>query len=128
MAHLSVAQSAAEALLTHREGLSRAITAALYDEMPLLLEKYGERGRGKCLEDMRYNLEHLAPAVALEEPELFARYVTWLRDMLAARNVAADEIRRSLELTVTIARTRLTTLQADAVAAVVETGLRALDG
>lgn len=90
---------AADALLQRKEELASEITARLYAETPELLDRYGERGKMRCLEDMRYNIEHLAPAVSLGEHELFARYVRWLREMLAARDVPARDVRRSLELT-----------------------------
>jgi hypothetical protein len=119
---------AGAALLARKEELAAAITAALYAERPQLLERYGERGRVKCLEDMRYNLEHLAPAVELERPVLFTRYVTWLRDMLAARDVPADDVRRSLELTRDVIADRLAADEAEAAASVLAEGLTTLDG
>jgi hypothetical protein len=126
MAATSIAEAASVALLARKEELARAITDTLYAEMPGLLGKYGESGRRKCLQDVLYNLEHLAPAVALGEPALFARYVSWLRDLLSARGIPASEVRRSLELTREVARTRLTLEQAEAVAAIVTAGLNAL--
>lgn len=122
----AVGEAASEALLTRKEELARGITEVLYAEIPGLMEKYGESGRAKCLQDMRYNLEHLAPAVALGEPALFARYVGWLRDMLAARGIPADEVRRSLELTQEIVRVRLTAPEAERVVEVVTAALDAL--
>jgi hypothetical protein len=117
---------ASDALLARKEELARAVSDALYAEMPGLLEKYGEPGRAKCLQDMRYNLEHLAPAVALGEPALFARYAAWLRDMLAARGIPADEVLRSLELTERVVRHRLAPEQAEAVAGCIAAGVAAL--
>ena len=102
-----VGASAADALLARKAELAAAITDALYAAMPELQEKHGDRGRAKCLQDMRYNLEHLAPAVALDDPSLFAGYAVWLRDLLASRGVAAAEVGRSLELTREIARARM---------------------
>lgn len=119
---------AAQALITRKEELAREITAMLYAERPELMERYGERGREKCLQDMRYNLEHLAPAVALGEPLLFSRYVEWLRDMLGARGIPTDEVRRTLELTAEIARDRLGEAQATLIADVVQAGMEALTG
>lgn len=107
MAPAGIAATAADALLARKEELARAITDALYAVMPELLPRHGERGRVKCLEDMRYNLEHLAPAVALEDDSLFVRYVTWLCDMLGARGVGTDEVRRSLELTRDVVQARM---------------------
>jgi MerR family transcriptional regulator, light-induced transcriptional regulator len=123
-----VGERASAALLARKEELASAITAALYREMPELLERYGERGRRKCHEDMRYNLEHLAPAVALADPSLFARYVTWLREMLEAHGVPARDVRRSLELTGDEVRARLAGDEAAAVESALEAGLRELIG
>ena len=93
---------AAAFILREKETLARSITARLYEEKPQLLEKYGERGREKCLEDMHYNLEHLAPAVELGDPGMFASYVRWLDSLLRARNVDTAELVRCLELTETV--------------------------
>ena len=98
MSATAVGRRAAERLLEHQDALARAVTARLYAERPELLARHGERGREKCLQDMRYNVEHLVPAVDLEDPALFATYVRWLTGMLAARGVAADDVTRCLEL------------------------------
>ena len=126
MAAAGVAEAASETLLRDREALARAITDALYVDMPELLERHGERGRSKCLQDMHYNLEHLAPAVALGQPAMFARYAEWLRDMLAARGVGVDEVRRSLELTRDVTRASMADAEADAVAASLDAALAVL--
>jgi hypothetical protein len=118
--------NASDALLDYKGILARAITDAMYREKPQLLERYGEVGRVRCLEDMHYNIEHLAPAVALGENALFVRYVVWLRDMLGARNVPVDDVRRSLELTNDMVREHLPS-HADAIVPIVNAGLAALD-
>ena len=126
MAATAIGERASESLLRDKEGLARAITDTLYAAMPELLVRHGQRGREKCLQDMHYNLEHLAPAVALDDPSLFARYAEWLRDMLAARGVGMDEVRRSLEITRDIARERMPADEAAAVAASIEAALAAI--
>lgn len=113
-------------LLEEKEALARSITAALYESMPDLLERHGERGREKCLQDMRYNLEHLAPAVDLGQPEMFAGYARWLDGLLRARNVGTDEVVRCLELTERGIRERFPAGEADAVAPCIRAGLAAL--
>ena len=118
--------AAAERLIESKEELARAITAKLYQEMPDLQQKYGQRGRSKCLEDMRYNLEHLAPAVALGEGSLFSHYCVWLRDMLAARGVGAGEIVRSLHLIAEVVRAEFPPDEALLVAEAVDAGIAAL--
>jgi hypothetical protein len=74
------------------------VTERLFAERPYLLEKHGERGRDKTLQDMRYNIEHLVPAVDLGDGQMFARYVEWLDNMLRSRNVETKEVVRCLEL------------------------------
>ncbi len=128
MAGHGVGQRASATLLERKEALARAVTAALYAERPDLLERFGERGREKCLEDMRYNIEHLAPAVGLGEPALFARYVVWLRDLLEARNVPAREVVRSLELLSRAVHDDFEPEEAAAVLTAIDAGLAAIAG
>ena len=126
MIELAVAHRASESLLSHKEDLARAITDSLFAAHSDLLARYGEPGRAKRLQDMRYNLEHLAPAVALGEPRLFAQYVRWLEDLLRARGIPAEDIRRSLELTEAVISARLPAEEATVITRCVRAGLAAL--
>ena len=117
---------AAGQLLQHKEALADAVTNALYADMPELTERYGDAGREKCLQDLRYTIEHLIPAVDLGQPDMFASYVRWLDALLRARNVSTREVVRSLELTERVVRERLAADEADAVATCVHAGLSAL--
>ena len=126
MAGVSTGARAAAALLEQKETIARSVTGLLYAEMPWLVDKYGERGRLKCLQDMRYNLEHLAPAVELEEPAMFVRYTQWVDGVLRARNVPTGELARSFELMASDVAARLPREEAMAVAACLEAGVMAL--
>ena len=126
MADSGLAQAASTALLERKEELAHAVTEALYRERPELLERWGAEGRAHCLQDMRYNLEHLAPAVALGEPALFERYVGWLRDMLGARGIPARDVADSLRLTRTVALERMPAAQAALIARALDAGLDVL--
>jgi hypothetical protein len=117
----------ADVLISKKSLLAQAITDALYAERPQLLARYGEIGRVRCLEDMHFNIEHLVPAVALGDNQLFARYVVWLRDMLAARNVPVDDVRRSLQLTADVVQQHLPPSDARQVVEVVNAGIAALN-
>jgi MerR family transcriptional regulator, light-induced transcriptional regulator len=123
-----VARAAADALVERKDELAKAITARLYAALPALDAKYGERGRVKCLEDMRYNIEHLAPAVALRSPAMFAGYAQWLGELLRARGIPTTETVRSLELTLDVLDESLAPAEAAAARPCVEAGLTALDG
>ena len=99
MSDLPVGVRASTSILDRKEELARDVTEALYAQDPTLIQRYGEAGRAKCHQDMHYTLEHLAPAVALDDPSIFASYVQWLESLLAARGIGSDDVRRSLEVT-----------------------------
>jgi hypothetical protein len=123
MAGVSDGARAAAALAEHAEAVARAVTGLLYAEMPWLVDRYGERGRQKCLQDLRYHLEHLAPAVELEDPALFARYAEWCDGVLRARGVQTVELLRSLQLIESDVAARLPDEQAHAVAGCLRAGI-----
>ena len=95
----AVAMRASELILSRLDELAHAVTDGLYAEDPGLLARFGATGKARCLEDMRYCLEHLAPALALDDPSLFTRYVRWVESLLAARGIGSQDVRRSLEVT-----------------------------
>ena len=117
---------AAERLLHDKETRARSVTAALYLEFPDLIQKHGERGRAKCLQDMHYNIEHLIPAVDLQHPEMFAQYVMWLDGMLRARGVATRDVRRCLELLREAAHVRYGAVDCRPIVGVIDAGLATL--
>lgn len=123
---MTAADRAAARLEEDQARLARAITEALYAELPHLQEKYGDRGRVRCLEDMNFNLEHLRPAVQLGRPEVFATYVRWLDQLLRARNVDTREVLRSLMLTERVVRAEFPPDEVDAVVPSLHAAVREL--
>ncbi|HZG44272.1 MAG TPA: hypothetical protein VEY93_15085 [Longimicrobium sp.] len=123
---MTAGERAAMIMLDRLGEIARAVTDAMYRENPGLLARYGERGRAKCLQDMRYNLEHLAPAVELDDPPCFVRYVAWCDDLLRSRGVPTRDLARSLELMEGELRARLAQDEADAAAVSLRAGLAAL--
>jgi hypothetical protein len=117
------ATKAARALMRDTEPLARAVTAQFFKESPELLERYGERGRDKCLQDMRYNIEHLIPAVEMGDASMFTRYVEWLDGLLRARNVPTSDVLRCLELLRNEVFARYDKNEADAINAVLDAGI-----
>lgn len=91
-----LATRASEMLLARKDELALAVTDAVYAARPELRDRYGEIGVKRCREDMRYTIEHLAPAVALGEPPIFGAYVIWLIELLRARSIPDDDVRLSL--------------------------------
>ncbi|AHG87804.1 Phycocyanin [Gemmatirosa kalamazoonensis] len=114
---------AASRLLAQKTELAHAVTEAMYAERPELLERYGETGRARCLEDLHFTLEHLVPAVDLGDASMFAGYVRWLDALLRARGVPTRDVLRSLELVEREVRARFPDDEADAVAPYVRAGI-----
>ena len=123
----SAGERAAERLVRDKEDLARAITDALYRERPDLLARWGERGREKCLQDMRDHLERLAPAVALSDPAMFAGYVRWLAGLLTARQIPTADVARSLVLTDAAIAERFPAEEAAPTRSVLRAGLAVVD-
>jgi len=123
---VTVEGRAAAELLARKGSIAQAATDALYTEMPELTSRYGVVGRERCLEDIRYTIDHLIPAVDLAQPSMFATYVHWLDDLLRARNVSTREVIRSLELIELKVRSELAPDEATAVAACIRAGLESL--
>ena len=119
---------ASASLLDRKDELAEAITKVLYAADPSLVTRFGDIGRAKCQQDIRSSLEHLAPAVALDDPSLFARYVMWLESMLAARGVGSGDVRRSLEATERVVSERLLPHEATRVIPSLQAGLAVLSG
>jgi hypothetical protein len=115
---------AAERLLYDKESIARAVTATLYEEHPELIDKHGERGREKTLQDMHYNIEHLVSSLDLEDPSLIVSYARWLTDVLRARTVDPVYVVRCWELVADEARRRYAEDEAAAVAATLDAAIR----
>ena len=119
----------ASRLLMHdQDAVARAVTAALYVASPELLERHGERGRDKCLQDMHYTIEHLIPAVDLGDPAVFIRYVEWLNGLLRARSVDTRDVARCLELIREQCTERFPRAEAEAIGAILQAGLTVFAG
>jgi len=123
---ITVEGRAAAELLARKTSLAEMATDALYADMPELMTRYGAVGRERCLEDIRYTIDHLIPAVDLAQPSMFATYVGWLDDLLRARNVSTREVIRSLELIEQAVRNELAPDEANVVASCLRAGLDSL--
>ena len=126
MSASAIETRASDSILDRKEELARAITDAIYAGDSALSERFGEVGHAKCLQDMRYCLEHLAPAVALNDSALFARYVLWVENLLVARGISSGDVRRSLEATQRVLAQRLRPDEAACVLPCLQAGLASL--
>lgn len=81
-----------------RDLLAEAVTAEHYRQHPELEQRYGAKGREKCLQDAHYHLSYLSEAVAADRPALFADYVAWAKAMLAGRGIPAADLANNLQI------------------------------
>ncbi|WP_050615677.1 hypothetical protein [Bacillus testis] len=68
--------------------LATKLTEGLYENHPDLIERYGERGRQKCIEDNEHHYRHLDTAYQMGDASLFTNYSSWLQGLLSARGMA----------------------------------------
>ncbi len=67
-----------------------------YARRPDLIDRYGEYGRTRYREDILYSVAALSGAVDADDPDIFQRYVAWLKVVLVCRGVAPDDVAESL--------------------------------
>ncbi|MBX3465970.1 MAG: cobalamin-dependent protein [Planctomycetes bacterium] len=89
---------AASALRDAREALVDAVSAEEQRAWPERWARFGPTGQRRCREDARFHLGVLAAAVDLDEPAVFADYVTWARRLLAARGIDPAHLDAHLDL------------------------------
>ena len=68
------------------------VTDGIYKDYPILLEKYGERGRQKCKEDNEHHIKYLQTAAAMDEEKYFVDYAHWLNGILTSRGMKTEHL------------------------------------
>ncbi|GGB70287.1 hypothetical protein [Fictibacillus barbaricus] len=58
------------------------VTEKIYGKDPTLIERYGDKGRGKCIEDNHHHFKHLETAYELDNSKFFIDYALWLDGIL----------------------------------------------
>jgi MerR family transcriptional regulator, light-induced transcriptional regulator len=85
-------------IVEREDDLARKIVDRQGTLQPALEERYGKKGRTKCLHDAHYHLQFLSEAVGAAEPALFADYVMWAKVMLASRKIPVEDLVANLEI------------------------------
>ena len=68
-----------------------------FQQVPGLLERYGEGGKVRCLEDAVYHLEFLIEALKLEHVDMYTNYIVWASAMLRSRNIPMKDLENSFD-------------------------------
>src|SRR3954463_14684116 len=115
--------AASRSIHSSRRAISEAVVERQYALRPELRDRYGERGREKCVEDTEYHLAHLSGALLASSPALFADYISWASGVMAVAAVRAEDVRENLSCLRDVLGDRLPEGQADAAEGYVESAL-----
>ncbi len=108
--------------------LAEKITTTHFSRHPVLLERYGPRGKQKCLEDAAYHLHYLAEAVAVNSTSSFIDYIGWGKIMLASRGIEVKDLENSLITMADVLRREAGALNTDVFDTYINLALAALPG
>lgn len=97
-------------------------TTAIYERYALELERFGERGRQTCRQDMLYHIDYLQGALLGDAPDIFTHYALWLKDVLNSRGVPAAHLEASFGFIATFFDNNLPVNEAAAIAAILQAG------
>jgi MerR family transcriptional regulator, light-induced transcriptional regulator len=97
----------AQILDDQRDSLAKAIVDQHYTEQPELAERYGEKGRIKCLADAHYHLTYLSQAIAAVHPSLFSNYVAWAKVLLTGIGIPSEDLAHNLQIVRQVLKTQL---------------------
>ncbi|HYO13152.1 MAG TPA: cobalamin B12-binding domain protein, partial [Thermoanaerobaculia bacterium] len=69
--------------------MAEAVTAEFFARHPDWVQRYGDKGWERGIEDAGFHIDFLAGALEVGAPEAFGEYVRWARRVLEARGIAA---------------------------------------
>ncbi|MBM7551284.1 hypothetical protein [Thalassobacillus pellis] len=64
----------------------------IYTSFPNLIDKFGEHGKERTIEDNFHHLDHLETAYQMGSGAFFKDYTLWLNNILTSRGVRTDLI------------------------------------
>ncbi len=106
--------------------LAPEITAQHYAAHPQLHQRHGKEGRAKCRQDVGHHLTYLSEAIGLEQPELFAQYIAWVKVVLEKRGMPAQILADNLHYLRDALLTALPEEMHEVITTYIEAGLDAL--
>lgn len=113
-----------------RQCADEAVAATVerqYRRAPELLDRFGERGRAACRDDVRHHVDYLCAALGSGRAQPFVDYVRWLAEVLASRGVEARHLGDSLDDLAEFYRGRFVDADRDRILDVLAAGRKALD-
>lgn len=84
-------------IIENVEELSENIFEKQMEMQPELKNRYNQKAREKCLQDIQFTLIYLGEALSLETSSIFVNYIIWLKQLLEQYNIGSEEITGNLE-------------------------------
>lgn len=109
-----------------RELCADFATQSIYAKYAKELQRFGERGRQTCRQDMLYHLDYLQGALVGNDPDIFMQYSLWLKDVLSSRGVPAAYLSTAFEFLETFFNNNIPAVEAGVVAAILNTARTSL--
>jgi hypothetical protein len=78
------------------------VTEKIYENDPSLMDRYGEKGRTKCIEDNHHHFKHLETAYELDNEEFFIDYALWLDGILQKFGMTTELLMDNFSLIVDV--------------------------
>lgn len=85
-------KSISSGLKEAKHELARRVTELHFRENPELEERYGDKGRQKCHDDVIYHLNYLVEAIGVGNINLFTNYLEWADIMLRERGIPVSDL------------------------------------
>jgi methylmalonyl-CoA mutase cobalamin-binding domain/chain len=92
-------EKAGIAIDQRRQELAEEIVSRQYQVESEIWERFGAKGREMSLSDQNFHLQYLSEAVRLTEPQLFAEYIAWVRDLFDSLGFPRSALATVLTLT-----------------------------
>jgi methanogenic corrinoid protein MtbC1 len=97
---------AGKILSARRESIAVRVTELYFEAHPGLENKW-KNARTKCTEDTMHHIDHLAEAVKLGQPALFAEYAAWAAELLAHMRIPGEALSSHLRILAGVAVSEL---------------------
>jgi hypothetical protein len=78
------------------------VTEKIYENDPLLMDRYGDKGRAKCIEDNHHHFKHLETAYELDNEEFFMDYALWLDGILTKFGMSTELLMDNFSLIIDV--------------------------
>ena len=92
-------QTLGQAIESQKDEFASLIIDEQWARNPQFLVRYGDAGRAKCAQDVKYNLAYLSQAIASSSPPLFVTYIDWVKVLFEGLKIPTRELAESLEIT-----------------------------